>query len=235
MKTGVGKPLGEELDEKLVADYLRHHADFFERHQELLAELRMPHDTGGAVSLIERQVKVLREQRQQLKNKLGVLIHNAQYNEELSQRLHKLTLALLESPDLGQLFLTLKSHLLERFNADAVSIRLFCSPPLGHEGVEFMGADELHVRRFEKVFSAAEPLRGQLSQELLEELFDIESMDIASAALIPLGDRVQPLGVLSLGSYDPERFHHKAGALFLRSLGEIAAGVMRIHLSHEIY
>ncbi len=231
MKGELGKSLTDELDEKMVADYLRHHADFFERHKELLVELSLPHEAGAAVSLIERQVKMLREQRQQLKNKLGALIHNAQYNEELSQRLHELTLALLEAGGLEQLFKVLRTQLLDRFNADAVALRLFLAPPQGYRGGEFIGEDELHARRFEKVFNAAEPIRGRLSPELLEELFEAEAADIASAALIPLGDSDKPLGVLSLGSYDPERFHQQAGAMFLRSLGEIFTGVMKIYLS----
>ncbi len=233
MKGELGKTLAEELDEKMVADYLRHHADFFERHQELLAELYLPHEAGSAVSLIERQVKMLREQRQQLKNKLGALIHNAQYNEELSQRLHQLTLALLESGDLIQLIDILTTQLLDRFNADAVAIRLFRAPIKGYTGVEFIGQDELHIRRFERVFAAVEPLRGRLSPGFLEELFETEATDIASAALIPLGDSDKPLGVLALGSYDPERFHQQAGAMFLRSLGEIFTGVMKMHLDRE--
>ncbi len=233
MKGELEKTLAEELDEKMVADYLRHHADFFERHQELLAELRISHEAGAAVSLIERQVKMLREQRQQLKNKLGSLIHNAQYNEELSQRLHELTLALLRAGDLKQLIDILTTQLLDRFNADAVAIRLFRAPQQGYTGVEFIGQDELHARRFERVFTAEEPLRGRLSPEFLEELFETEATDIASAALIPLGDIDKPLGVLALGSYDPERFHQQAGAMFLRSLGEIFTGVMKIHLSRE--
>ncbi len=233
MKGELEKPRADELDEKMVADYLRHHADFFERHQGLLVELRLPHEAGAAVSLIERQVKLLREQRQQLKNKLGTLIRNAQYNEELSQRLHELTLVLLKAGDLKQLLEVLKAQMLDRFNADAVAIRLFRTPQNDYSGVEFVGQDELPVRRFERVFAAEEPLRGRLSPDLLEELFETAAADIASAALIPLGDNDKPLGVLSLGSYDPERFHQQAGAMFLRSLGEIFAGVIKLHLPHE--
>jgi len=132
-----------------------------------------------------------------------------------------------------QLFDILDAQLLGRFNADAVAIRLFRATPQDYKGAQFIGQDELHARRFEKVFSAQEPLRGRLSPELLEELFETEAMDIASAALIPLGDRKNPMGVLSLGSYDPERFHRQAGTMFLRSLGEIFTGVMKVHLSHE--
>ncbi len=233
MTRELDRPLAEDLDERTVADYLRHHADFFERHPELLAELRLPHETGSAVSLLERQVQVLREQRQQLKNKLGTLIRNAQYNEELARRLHELTLTLLETQDLRELFAVLSTRLLDRFHADAVAIRLFLAPQREYDGEEFLGRDELHQRRFERVFRAAEPLRGRLPPELLEALFDAEAVDIASAALIPLGEKDDPLGVLALGSYDPERFHRQAGAMFLRSLGEIFTGVIRLHLSHE--
>ncbi len=228
------QPLGSEIDEKLVVEYLRHHADFFQRHKDLLAELSLSHPSGAAVSLIERQVRVLREQRQQLKNRLAGLIHNARYNEELSQRLHELTLALLRSADQVKLVATLREQLLQRFNADSVVIRLFCAPPPGCEGGrEFLGRDEQYRQCYEELFGADEPLRGQLSPELLAELFGSSAVDIASAALIPLGDQEGRVGVLALGSYDPERFHQHSGALFLRSLGEILTGVMRLHLSHE--
>ncbi|HFC53857.1 MAG TPA: DUF484 family protein [Gammaproteobacteria bacterium] len=224
MSSELKQPLSEEIGEKQVVDYLRHHADFFQRHKDLLAEMSLSHQSGAAVSLIERQVQVLREQRQQLKNRLAALIHNAQYNEELSRRLHELTLALLEAGDLEQLVALLRKRLLERFNADSVEIRLFHTASTGGGGWS---------PRFEELFAAPEPLRGQLPRELLTELFGEGVDDIASAAVIPLGDGERRLGVLALGSYDPERFHRHAGAMFLRSLGEILTGVMKLHLSHE--
>lgn len=234
MSSELKQPLKDEIDEKLVVDYLRHHADFFQRHKDLLAELSLSHQSGAAVSLIERQVQVLREQRQQLKNRLAALIHNAQYNEELSQRLHELTLALLDVTGLEQLVAVLRERLLERFNADSVVIRLFGAVrPGGDGGAEPAGQDGQELPCCEEVFAVSEPLRGQLPRELLTELFGDGSDDIASAAVIPLGDKDYKLGVLALGSYDPERFHQRAGAMFLRSLGEILTGVMKLHLSHE--
>ncbi len=224
MSSELKRPLTEEMEEKRVVEYLRHHADFFQRHKDLLAEMSLSHQSGAAVSLIERQVQVLREQRQQLKNRLAALIHNAQYNEELSRRLHELTLALLEADHLEQLVALLHKRLRERFNADTVAIRLFHVVSAGGGGCS---------SRFEELFAAPEPLRGQLPRELLTELFGQEVDDIASAAVIPLGEAESRLGVLALGSYDPERFHRHAGAMFLRSLGEILTGVIKLHLSHE--
>lgn len=60
---GVNNSMGGGLDENEVADFLRAHPDFFERHLALLSELVVPHSSrGGAVSLLERQVGVLRDQ-----------------------------------------------------------------------------------------------------------------------------------------------------------------------------
>ena len=59
----VSNTTGGGLDENEVADFLRTHPDFFERHLALLTELVVPHSSrGGAVSLLERQVGVLRDQ-----------------------------------------------------------------------------------------------------------------------------------------------------------------------------
>ena len=51
-----------ETEEESVAAYLQHNPEFFERHQALLARLRLPHVRGGStISLVERQIEVLRE------------------------------------------------------------------------------------------------------------------------------------------------------------------------------
>ena len=52
----------DELLERDVIKFLETHIDFFERHPDLLSSLRLPHNSGQAISLIEKQVSVLREQ-----------------------------------------------------------------------------------------------------------------------------------------------------------------------------
>ena len=56
----------ETLNDASVGEYLQAYPDFFERNGALLAKLRLPHlrDTGATVSLVERQVEVLRERNQ---------------------------------------------------------------------------------------------------------------------------------------------------------------------------
>ena len=56
--------LVEHTDEA-IAEYLLANPDFFTRNSDLLADLQLPHSTGGAAtSLIERQVSMLRGRNQ---------------------------------------------------------------------------------------------------------------------------------------------------------------------------
>ena len=44
----------ESLSEISVVNYLRKKRDFFEKNYEILSELKIPHENGTAVSLIEK-------------------------------------------------------------------------------------------------------------------------------------------------------------------------------------
>ena len=89
------------LEEQTIADYLREHPDFFSSHSGLLADLQIPHHTDGAVSLIERQVSVLREQHLEAKRQLHALVQVARDNDRLNEQMQRLTLSLLEVRDLS--------------------------------------------------------------------------------------------------------------------------------------
>ena len=75
----------DELTEDSIADYLQSNPDFFERHQTLLGNLKLPHSTSGAaVSLVERQVSVLRQQNVALERRLRDLVDVARSNDQLA-------------------------------------------------------------------------------------------------------------------------------------------------------
>ena len=82
-----------ELTEDTIAEYLKANPEFFERHAGLLNSLRLPHDAGGAaVSLIERQVPVLRQKNLKLERKLKDLLDVARSNDALATRIHALAM-----------------------------------------------------------------------------------------------------------------------------------------------
>ena len=86
----------EGITEQDIADYLANDPAFFERHAELLANVRISHPHGQrAVSLQERQAELLRDKIRGLENKIIEMIRNGQENVAIADRLHRWTLALV--------------------------------------------------------------------------------------------------------------------------------------------
>ena len=102
--------------ENLVADYLKNNLDFFVKNPAILAELKIPHEHGGAISLVEKQLTVLREQNQETNKKIHELIEIATQNEELARRMHQLALTLIDADDPKDIFSTMYDNLKKNFH-----------------------------------------------------------------------------------------------------------------------
>ena len=97
----VGAPLTDTVSEDSIADYLKSHPDFFERHPALVLGLKLPHRAGGAaISLVERQVSMLRQRNAQLERQLKDLVAVAKQNDALVEKIHQLCLKLMRAPTL---------------------------------------------------------------------------------------------------------------------------------------
>ena len=116
------------LSPEMVADFLRENPDFFIGYTELLTDIQVPHLSGEAVSLIEKQVSMLREQNEHTRRQLHELIEVARQNEELARRMHQLSLTLMDAAEPKDIFNTLYDNLRKNFKADYVAVRLFALP-----------------------------------------------------------------------------------------------------------
>lgn len=213
------------LTEAAVEAYLRAHPDFFERHLSLLDVLKLPHPVGGAVSLVERQVGVLREKNRQLERKLLDLVQVARDNEHLSSRLHHLALGLMDADGLDAVLATVQEQLRGEFKADHAVIRL-----LGEagQGPHFIAASSAELAAFEDLFRNRRPVCGRLTGAQRGFLFGEQAGAVASAVMVPLLG-TEPLGILALGSHEASRFHPGMGTLFLGYLGELISKAVLIH------
>src|SRR5690554_7016598 len=119
------QPPATELDATVVADYLRRHPAFFVEHDELLPELLIPHQSGQAVSLVERQVKLLRERNIDVRHRLSQLMEVARENDRLFEKSRRLILNLLESQDVEQVIASIEDSLRDDFQVPFVSLILF--------------------------------------------------------------------------------------------------------------
>jgi len=220
-KRRVGEDHGpaEIVAEDAVAEYLAAHPEFFEHHPDLVAELRVPHASGQAVSLIEHQVGVLRDQLRTEQRRLAELIARARDFEDLSARLHDLSLQLIAAQDLEQMGTVLHETLCRQFDAEAVTLKLF---PLESAAAE----SDPKIAAFIQFLDRGS-LCGPLDPEHNGILFGEQDEPIGSAALIPIrtDDRS---GTLVIGSRDRERFNASMGTDLLDRLGEIISQKLRM-------
>ena len=218
-----------ELDEREVAAYLKQHPDFFSRHESLLLELTLPHPQNGqAISLVERQVGALREQKQQLRDQLHQLTLAARTNEQLMGRFQQLILSLIDSDNLDDAVSYIRDALREDFHADAVELLLFDCPGQGNS----VASDDAALKPFERILEGRNTVCGHLRPEQLELLFGNGGNDIASAVVIPLceGESEPCLGMLGIGSIDANRYHPQMGTMFVNHLGAVMNRIFRAHL-----
>lgn len=213
----------DEIGEDVIVAYLDSHPEFFERHQDLVARLHIPHGNGGTISLVQHQVAVLRTQLDTERRRLAHLVARAREYESLSGRLHGLILQLIAAPDLQRITTVVRDALLREFKAEAVTLKLF--PVEGNEA----GADPL-VSAFREFLGRKHTLCGPLDSERSGALFGEHGEAICSAALVPIRAKGAP-GVLAIGSADADRFGAEMGTELLDRLGEIVS--QRLAVLHE--
>ena len=211
-----------EKQERTIVNFLSTNPDFFDRHPELLSKLELSHDNGEAVSLIERQVKNLRQEIDHYKQRLDELVAIAHDNEKLNERMHDLTLTLIDSIDFDECLNTLQDKLHEDFDADAVELHLF-----SHNEVD--GLSNLDLDGYREFLDAGVPSCGVLDIQQLEYLFGPQAEDIKSTALIPIRSE-GVLGLLAIGSSSSNRFCSDMGTDYLQRLGEIISRTLEVVL-----
>ena len=214
------------LNDTSVADYLQTYPDFFERNGALLAKLRLPHlrDAGATVSLVERQVEVLRERNQTLERKLKELVEVARANDGLADRIHRLTQRLIRAHALPETIGAIETSLREDFDARNSVMVLFMEEAgeLSEHGRFLRTAEpaDPEMKSFESLLQSGKPRCGQIRDAQRDFLFGKDSVEIGSVALTPLGQK-GALGLLAIGASDVERFHPGMSTEFLSRIGEL--------------
>jgi len=221
----------EPVDEQAITQYLQQHPDLFDRHPQLLTRLRLQHPRNGTtVSLIERQVEVLREKHAALEQKLAEFVRVARDNDSLADRIHRFTRRLLRTTSRAQALAQIEAGLREDFDAYHTVLVLqvakgaagALSGDPANQFLREVSADHPIVRSFESLFSNARPRCGQVRDTQRDFLFGAEASAIGSVALIPLNGMTPP-GLLVLGSVDRDRFHPGMSVEFLSRMAELIA------------
>jgi uncharacterized protein len=212
-----------QVEEESVVRYLQHNPDFFERHQPLLARLRLPHARGGStISLVERQVEVLRERHAAVEQKLADFVKVARSNDAVADKIHRFTRRLLRAGPRAAVVEQIEASLREDFDAfHSVLVLIGTQADIpAQRFVRFVSAEDPNLKSFESLFTSGKPRCGQVRDSQRGFLFGEDANDIGSLALVPLGEKGS-VGLLVLGSTDRDRFHPGMSTEFLARMGDL--------------
>lgn len=223
-------PKNSEVDmvhEEVVIDYLKEHPDFFMLYPDVVEEMSIPHSCGSAVSLIEHQVNVLKDKNRSYRHKLRELIDIARENDQLSEKMHKLSLELISARDLDDVMVALQDSMRTQFDVDAVKVILFDdNNQSSEESFEFVDPDTPELDNFESLFVGERPICGRLKKDQLNYLFGETAERIGSAALLPLVDD-RRYGLVAIGSFNAARFNPSMGTHFLRHIADMVCWTLK--------
>ena len=216
------------IDEQAITQYLQQHPDLFDRHPQLLTRLRLQHPRNGTtISLIERQVDVLREKHSALEQQLAEFVRVARANDALADKIHRFTRRLLRTTTRAQALTEVEASLREDFDAYHAVLVLpgATSADAPSRFVRNVSGDDAAFKSFDSLFGSARPRCGQVRDSQRDFLFGNEAAGIGSVALIPLS-AMTPAGLLALGSVDRDRFHPGMSTEFLSRMAELIADAL---------
>jgi len=204
-----------------VARYLRENPVFFEEYADLLSQIYVPHPHGGrAIPLSDRQVMSLREKAKVLEGKLAELIEFGEENDVISEKVHRLAVALLSARTLPTALHELYYNLREDFAIPHASLRLWRG---AGDRAEFLPASA-ELRDFAAKLD--EPFCGANANFEAAAWFDDAAPHIRSMAFMPLRELDETFGLLALASEDSARFYPEMGTLYLKRVGEMVSAAM---------
>jgi uncharacterized protein YigA (DUF484 family) len=208
-----------------IADYLAKHPDFFERHASLLIRMRLPHAPSGAtISLVERQIAVLRKKNDKLQRNLNNLVAVAKQNDAIVANIHKLGVAFLRETSRSARIERLETALREDFGAHRAVVVLF--EPQGEVSddsfVRYAARDDAQLQPFNTFLNLGTTRCGLLREQQKQYLFGDDGGMLGSAAMVPLGARASQ-GFLVIANRSKDHFNPSGQTDFLERLGDVVA------------
>lgn len=208
---------GTELNDELVREYLKDNGDFLQRNPDMLDHLHISHASGSAISLVEKQVSVLRERNMDMRHRLTTLTTNARDNDKLYDKTRGLVLKLLEADSVDTLYRVFTRSMAEDFDVEHASMILFGDGSQATEcRVESMESAKMEIG---PLLRGRKAVCGALRKEELSYLFP-NAGDVGSAALMPLSNG-EELGLIAVGSSDANRYNSAMGTLFLSHIADV--------------
>ena len=199
-----------DLNPKDVEEFLRAHPNFLQDRPGLLAVLNLPHGGEGAVSLVERQVSVLRQRNIVSRQQINALSDIGRENDRLLEATRRTVLALLAGTNRQELAQIWLVQVTNTFKAELGALVWITGEPNSNSAESVA----------DKLIGQGESFSGVLRPEEMKALFTSDASE-GSAALSPIRNGSGILGVLAVGARDSVRYRQEDGTIFLEYLAEV--------------
>ena len=229
LEQGSVSRLNRLMEEAQVKNYLANNPDFLVKNPQLLTHMELNHGFDQTTSLVERQIKVLRERNQTLQGQLIDMLHAAHNNENLLVQCNRFMLQLLQTNNLQELVNTTIRLLKKDFDLDGAALVLVGDyEPVPPAQIYLLAQEIKDLLNCQ--FPDDQPLCGRLEEAPKKALFGELGKDLESFALIPLGKECE-FGLLALASNDVSRFDPNMGTLFIELIAKLVAHLTRSYES----
>jgi len=202
-----------------VVNYLDQNRKFFHACPNLLDELSIPHPkTGKAVSLLERQVFQLREQRDALKVEVDTLMNIAGENGQLFLKVQTFTKALMATQNEQAAMDCIYEQMAALFEVEHIAMVSWDVPSKCLQGLSQLGVSQTWAETLKTSLDKNKAVCGFVENEWQKGLFHTKE-PMKSVCVLPLGQE-SVWGILALGS-QTERFNPNLGTYFLTMMSEL--------------
>ena len=216
--------------EDIVRQFLRDNPAFLDDNPDILESLSLPHNSGKAVSLVERQVGVMRDRNKEMRNRLDNMLATAHDNDLLFEKTKRLVLNLLDAKNLPAMVETIYDSLGKDFEIDFYSLTLLGDEKSLPRTMARVASVEKAGEQVGTLIGSNRAVCGVLRKEEMTFLFGEEGLQVGSVAAVPL--RYNNLyGILAIGNADPNFYKSSMGTLFLSYIAEVLNRILPKHLS----
>ena len=205
--------MSNKIDAKDVELYLLKNTDFFLTRESIVSELNFKHSPGKAESLLERQVRKLRNEQKDLLDNLSVFLSNASDNEDLFSKSKALILKLVTAENEDKLIELMSKNLKKIFDVDAAYLKFFTNSEM-NSLEESTGMN----------FSIGETKYGSFADKRIKILFGDESI---KSVVISIFKNKNRIGLLLIGSKDKTRYLGDEDTTFIEFIRDIAEAKLK--------
>jgi uncharacterized protein YigA (DUF484 family) len=225
--TGKKKPSTEE---QLVRDYLSQNPDFFQQNPDIFEAINISHDSGKAISLVERQVSLIRNQNKELSTQIEYILSTANDNAALLEKTQRLVLNLIKANDLNSLIKALNISLKTDFSTEFFSLTLIDDGSISNKTVANLVSKNDAEENLGDIVAAKKAVCGLRTKKEVALLFGNQADNIGSVIALPLKNS-NTFGVLALGHSDSDFYSESIGTVFIDYIGDLLNVLIPKHMA----